>query len=198
MTVMQELVAGVLLAAGQSKRFGRQKLNEILPDQKTSVAVQSAQNMIETLPNSVAVVNPYNQQLKQLLGENGIQFTENPDASLGISSSIHCGIRFFSNQRPLGWIIALADMPFISPSIYKSIERALIEGATIVAPVFEGQRGHPVGFSNKLGGELLGLKGDVGARPLLNKYKHDLQLIEVSSHSVIRDIDQPEDLSVVD
>ena len=71
---------------------------------------------------------------------------------------------------------------------------ALERGAGIVAPLYRGQRGHPVGFSARYADELLGLSGDTGARDIIAAHGDSLQLIEVADRGVITDIDHPEEL----
>lgn len=193
---MENNIVGILLAAGQSKRFGSQKLLQRIAEDQPPIAVQSAINLLEVLPNSIAVVRENDQELKSLLLKTGIQVVENPDARLGMSTSIHCAIESLIKSRPdaKGWIIALADMPYIPPRIIKQIADTLLQGALIVAPEYNKQRGQPVGFSQQLRNELLNLKGDMGAKPIVEKHLSQLQLIEVSSNSVLHDIDTPLDL----
>ncbi len=63
-----------------------------------------------------------------------------------------------------GWVIALADMPAIRLDTIRRVAEALRTGATTAAPVYRGQRGHPVGFAKLCRSELLALDGDTGAR----------------------------------
>lgn len=193
---MYKDIAGILLAAGKSTRFGSNKLLQQLPEHQTPMAVQSARNLLEVLPNSVAVVREDDQQLKSLLSETGINLVENPHTNLGMSSSIRCGIESASQLFPCtkGWILALADMPCIPAAIIKQVADSILHGTLIAAPEYKNQRGHPVGFSCQLRSELLTLTGDVGARLLIAKHSDQLYTFETNDEVVLRDIDRPQDL----
>jgi molybdenum cofactor cytidylyltransferase len=69
---------------------------------------------------------------------------------------------------------------------------ALERGADIAAPVYQGRRGNPVGFSRRHLTQLLGLDGDQGARNLL--MRHPVTEVPVDDAGVIRDIDELSDL----
>ena len=174
---MDKSIVGILLAAGLSARFGKQKLLHSLTDSQTPIAVQSAHNLLKILPNSIAVVPENSNELKSLLLETGIQVVENPDAGLGMSTSIRCAIesQIASHPDTQCWIIALADMPYIPPHIIKQVADAVLHGALIAAPEYNKQRGHPVGFSQQLSKELLNLQGDVGAKSIVEKHLSQLQ-----------------------
>jgi molybdenum cofactor cytidylyltransferase len=193
---MYKDIIGILLAAGKSTRFGSNKLLHLLPEHQTPVAAQSARNLLGVLPNSVAVVRDDDQQLKSLLSETGIRLIENPRTDLGMSSSICCGIESANQLLPntTGWVLALADMPYIPAVIIKKVADAIIQGALIAAPEYKNQRGHPVGFSCQLLDELLTLTGDVGARSLIDKYSDQLYTFATHDEVVLRDIDRPQDL----
>ena len=194
---MNNNIVGILLAAGQSKRFGSQKLLHLLPDNQIPIAVQSARNLLDVLPNSVAVIRENDQKLKSLLLETGIHIVENPDAQLGMSTSIRCAIKYqnISNPNIKGWVIALADMPYIPVSVTEQVADAIAKGSLIAAPEHNKQRGHPVGFSQDLTDELLTLQGDFGAKPIIEKHLSQLKLVEILNNGVLRDIDYISDLT---
>lgn len=192
---MRNGVAGILLAAGQSTRFGSNKLLQQLPENNVAIAVQAARNLVAALPDSIAIVRTDDHELKSLLLETGIRIANNPHAESGMSSSIHCGIEWFSEAPAIkGWIIALADMPYIPTQVIEQVADAISKGAIIAAPQYNKQRGHPVGFSIQLREQLLELRGDVGARSLLNEYANQLHTIETSSALILRDIDTRGDI----
>lgn len=91
-------------------------------------------------------------------------------------------------------MIALADMPWINPVTIAQVADALRSGAPIAAPAWQGQRGHPVGFSQAFGAELAALTGDGGAKSLIQVYRERVRLVDCADPGVLRDIDAPEDL----
>jgi molybdenum cofactor cytidylyltransferase len=93
-----------------------------------------------------------------------------------------------------GWVIALADMPRISPDTIRKVIAALEEGALIAAPVHRGERGHPVGFGSQLRDELLALDGDHGARAVLDRHLDAAVLIECDDRGALYDIDRKADI----
>ncbi len=177
---------GVLLAAGQGKRFGGNKLQHaVLGD--TPMLLQSAQTLTSVLPGAIVVINTtlisYTTQLETM----GLQVVVNAHAEQGIGSSIACAVAA-SRDAP-GWLIALADMPYIEADTVRMLVEKMQAGAEIVAPVYKGQRGHPVGFSQHFRDELLALHEDIGARDIIKKHQDRLELVTVSDAGVIKDID---------
>ena len=134
---MSDLPVGILLAAGQSSRFGQNKLVYQLPESQISMAVQSAQALLKVLPKSIAVVREDDQELKALLSITGISIVDNFQAETGISSSIRYGISA-SNSSTSGWVIALADMPYIPDTIIRQIAKAVQQGALICRIIVSG------------------------------------------------------------
>ena len=94
-----------------------------------------------------------------------------------------------------GYLIALADMPFIRASSMAAVRDALAEGAPLVAPYFRTRRGHPVGIAGRFRGDLLACSGDEGARSVLAAHASELVKIPIGDPGVIRDIDTPGDLA---
>jgi molybdenum cofactor cytidylyltransferase len=94
-----------------------------------------------------------------------------------------------------GWVIALADMPWIAPATIAAVVAQLHEGAILAAPVHAGRRGHPVGFAAIHYAALAALSGDEGARGLIAARIAALKEVAVDDAGVLRDIDRPEDLA---
>ena len=191
-------VRGILLAAGYSRRFGSNKLLKALPAGATRagmpIAVAAAHHLLDVLPESLAVVRPRAQQLGKLLRDAGCNTVVCKNASEGMGTSLATGVRAASDAD--GWVVALADMPFILPDTTRSVMQALRAGAAIAAPVFRGERGHPVGFDRRFYLELSELRGDKGARALLERHPESITLVEVEDRGVLRDIDKPSDLEL--
>jgi molybdenum cofactor cytidylyltransferase len=93
-----------------------------------------------------------------------------------------------------GWVVGLADMPFLRAETVRTVAKALSEGASIAAPSYRGERGHPVGFARRFLDELSALRGDAGAREILAKHPDWITLLEVDDPGVLRDVDEQSDL----
>jgi len=185
---MRPTCTGILLAAGQSTRFGSNKLLTPLPD-GTSMAVACARTLHVVLAHCIAVVEDSQSAIARLLAEAGLQVIANPRAPEGMGTSIACGVA--ASPGADGWVIALADMPGIPLCVIQQVADGLVRGADIIAPVCRGQRGHPVGFAARHASALLALNADSGARDIIAANRSTLELIETSHSGVIFDIDTP-------
>ena len=189
-------IRGILLAAGSAKRFGSNKLLHALPpgtpDAGVPVGLAAARHLLDALPESIAVVRPRAQKLGKLLRDAGCNTVVCKNASEGMGTSLAAGVRATADAD--GWIVALADMPFIRPETIRIVTKALQEGAAIAAPSFHGERGHPVGFARRFYEELSSLRGEDGARQFLKRHPEWVKLLEVDDPGVVRDIDEPSDL----
>ena len=188
---MTAKICGVLLAAGASKRFGSDKLLHPLAGQAT-VASAALANLRTAIPNVIAVVRPGTAKLQNLLSEGGATVILCVDADDGMGASLATAVR--ASGEVAGWVIALADMPYIQAETISKVAASLAAGAEIVAPAYRGERGHPVGLSARFRAQLEALHGDEGARALLKEHAGLVKLIEVNDPGVCRDIDTPTDL----
>ena len=110
-----------------------------------------------------------------------------------MGASLACAIE--AAGEAAGYMIALADMPFIRASTLAAVRDSLLNGIHLVAPFFRARRGHPVGISGRFRPELLAASGDEGAKKLLEAHAAELIKIPVGDPGVIRDIDRPSDLT---
>jgi molybdenum cofactor cytidylyltransferase len=193
-----EPIIGLLLAAGIGRRYDpsgeRLKLLEPAPGGASTgvpIALAALHNLRAAIADVVAVVRPIDsagqQQLHRLFAAEGVQLVICPEATAGMGHSLACGVRARSDAA--GWVIALADMPEVSPATVAAVRDAVARGHDAVAPVHRGQRGHPVGFGRACRNELLGLTGDAGARVVLAA--HRPLLIEVDDPGCLLDVDTP-------
>ena len=185
-------VIGILLAAGSAKRFGAHKLLHPLPD-GVSIGVAAARALLQAAPNSIAVVQPGDHALIDALTQTGIKIVENTQADEGMGTSLATGVNATSYAD--SWLITLADMPWVQPLTITALVDRLKNGASMVAPVYQGQRGHPVGFSARWRDSLRELSGDKGARNLIANNLNELELITTEDAGVLKDIDHLRDLN---
>lgn len=183
---------GLLLAAGAAKRFGADKLRHSLPH-GVAIAVQAARHLRTEVSRVVAVVRPGAEQTEQALGAEGCEVVVCQQAHAGMGTSLACAARAAGPAD--GYLVCLADMPFVRPSSIAAVREALAGGAALAAPYFRTRRGHPVGLCGRFYEALMALEGDEGARTLLAENEALLVKIPVGDPGVIRDIDTPDDLA---
>ncbi|MBC8738291.1 nucleotidyltransferase family protein [Paraburkholderia sp. UCT31] len=187
------LATGVLLAAGFGSRFDphglHNKLLARMPDGKP-VAHEAAHRLLRVVTRVLAVVRPGSDALARALNDAGCDVVFAASAERGMGASLAAGIEASDDAE--GWIVALADMPRIAVPTIEAVARALDNGAPLVAPFYDGQRGHPVGFGSEHRDALLALDGDTGAKALLRS--HALTRIDVDDPGILRDVDTPDDL----
>lgn len=186
------MIVGILLAAGSGTRFGSHKLLHPLPD-GTPMAVAALRNLAQGVDEVIVVVRPGDTDLMKLLAREKVQVLPCANADQGMGASLACGVRAAPDAA--GWIIALADMPFVPGDIVCTLAARLKAGDAIVAPAYLGQRGHPVGFGHAFYPALGALSGDQGARHILKQHTDRLTLVPSTNPGVLHDIDTQANLN---
>ena len=185
-------IVGILLAAGSSSRFGSDKLLHPLADE-TPLGLAAAQRLRPACDRVLAVVRPGSDRLADLLAAEGFELVASADARLGMGHSLAAGIRAAADAA--GWLVALADMPYIAPASYGRVAGALRAGGRIVVPEYRGRPGHPVGFAKEWGERLAALAGDEGARRIVAAFPEAIVRCALDDPGIVRDVDQVADLT---
>jgi molybdenum cofactor cytidylyltransferase len=186
-------VVAILLAAGSATRFGSDKLLHALPHE-VPIAIQAARHLKDVFADEVlAVVRAESTELSDLFRKEGCKVVVCENAAEGMGASLACAARAARDAD--GFVVALADMPFIRSSTIAAVRDALAAGASLAAPYFRARRGHPVGIAATFRGELEALRGDEGARKIIAAHEDGLRKIPVGDPGVLRDIDTPGDLA---
>ena len=183
------MIAGILLCGGSARRFGSDKL--MAGD--VPLAVRAARNLRDGAGHVLAVIPLGKAALRDALEADGCEILETDRTARGMGASLAAGVE--ATARAAGWIVALGDMPVVSPRTIEAVRRALEAGARLAAPHdAQGRRGHPVGFADSLRAELLALDGDVGARGVLERHADALERVVTDDPGIFVDIDTPQDL----
>lgn len=180
-------VVGILLAAGSSRRFGSDKRLHPLADGRP-MALVSAQHMAAVCARTIVVIRPDDTALARLLAAEGLETIICNAAEQGMGHSLSSGV--VASGDAAGWLIGLADMPYIQPASYQIVLHALQDGARIARPLFAGQMGHPVGFGADCLAELRALTGDHGGKAIIEAHRGHLVACPVDDAGVLRDVDR--------
>lgn len=184
----RRLIAGILLAAGQSTRFGRQKLLE--PWRGEALVRNAARALIDAGLRPLVVVVSDDPLLVDALAGLPLTTVENPHPENGISSSIAIGLRVLPETVDAA-LIAVGDQPYLTGQAIEQLVGAFTPGR-IVVPRFGDHRGNPPVFARRFFPELLALTGDHGGQRVITS--HPDSVIEVAlSKSLGDDVDRPED-----
>jgi molybdenum cofactor cytidylyltransferase len=187
-------VVGILLAAGSGSRFGGGKLLHPLAD-GTPIGLAALRNLRQALARVVVVVRPGDATLAASFAREGVPVIECAEAAEGMGRSLAAAVRAEADAP--GWVVALGDMPRVAGRTIDAVIAALDAGARIAAPVYRGKRGHPVGFAARCREELLALRGDAGARGVLQRYADEVVSVEVDDPGILQDVDTAEDLAAL-
>ena len=181
-------ISVLLLAAGESKRMGRQKL--LLPFGTSTIIEQTVDNLLNSRVDEIIVVVGYRaEEVATKIDRKPLKIAVNPHYQQGMSTSIIAGLNLIDNNAK-AVMIALADQPGITSKIIdKLIKGFRQDNKGIAIPVYQGNRGHPVIFSIKYKSALLKLAGDMGGRGIIERHRDDILEIPVDSKDINVDID---------
>jgi molybdenum cofactor cytidylyltransferase len=195
---------GIILAAGQSSRFGADKLlHELTIANKRQLLIQhTLQLWCSVFDELCIVIRPDNLLLKEAIiswsdqQHEKINLIEAEQAMSGMGHSLKAAISATAGAG--GWVIGLADMPLIPHAVLRQICESLQLGAGITAPYYDDQRGHPVGFNSVYKDELMALEGDTGAKNLLQREVDKIHKIMTIERGVLADVDSIDDMTVIE
>ena len=187
------MVTGLILAAGQGKRLGGVK-PLLTHETATLIEMVIANYRASNLDNLILVLGHEARRVIQKIPLAGLKVVLNPTPSLGMSSSIQRGLAHLPT-RSEGIMIAMGDMPLVEPETINQLIAAFNKSKKgIAVPVYDKKRGHPVIFEQKkYFDSLLALRGDVGAKAILEANPKDVLEVKVKSDGVLIDVDTKED-----
>jgi molybdenum cofactor cytidylyltransferase len=182
-------IAALILAAGQSTRFGAE--NKLLAhiDGEPMLAHVIALAKAAGLADIHLVTGHDREAVERVASQFGLRTIHNPDFAEGISASIRAGIAGLPEAFD-GALVMLGDMPRVRPLTIRSIVAAARENpaASAIVPSQDGQWGNPVLLRRALFADVARLSGDFGARKLLRS-RGDVTVIAVDDPGIHADFD---------
>ncbi len=186
-------MAAVVLAAGMSRRMGG--ANKLLaPMDGVPMVARVVDAFLASKADPVLVVLGHQaEKVREALAGRDVRFVENPAYEEGLGASLRAGIEAV-DETVDGALVALGDMPWIRSDHIDALIAAFDPAgpATIVVPVHDRKRGHPVLWSARHFAEMRKLGGDVGARGLLEKHADAVRAVPIDDAAVHLDVDTPE------
>ena len=192
-----EKTAGIILAAGESKRFGRPKqLVQVRGKYLLEWVLDAA--LTSKLEKVILVLGHEYQKIRDKVDEKAypekLQVIYNKDYKQGQSTSLKYGLSKIGGDFPQAMLL-LGDQPLVTRDIIDLLLKSFQQSdKAIGVPVCKGQRGNPVIFTQAFFAELRTIEGDVGARNIISRYPHEVLKIEIKTPSIFFDIDSPHDL----
>ena len=184
-------VRAVILAAGESTRMGRPKL--LLPWKNTTVLGQTIRNVQDSeVFDSLVVTGAEAEAIARVAGEIGVPALFNEQyAAAEMLSSLQTAVSQLPEEID-AVLVVLGDQPLVSAEIINQILIAYWQGrGEIIAPQYRSRRGNPVLIGRRYFKDLLALPPGSAPRDLLRKYP--VYHVEVTSQSILLDIDEPAD-----
>ena len=180
----------LVLAAGRAARFGADKRQALLSDGRTVLETTLANVHASGLPLLVCVGQGDDALARHLLAGD-IACIRCSRAAEGMGATLAQGVCHLDGWE--GALVALGDMPWVAPASFLAVAEQVAKDC-ISVPVYEGRRGHPVGFGSDFFSALAALGGDAGARQVLDAHPDRVRELPLADAGIHRDIDRPADL----
>lgn len=186
--MFKEVIA-IVLAAGQSRRYGSDK--RLSSYGNTTLLHSSLIPLFKRFKTVYVVIRP-DDDASTLFGAflPYVHLIRSEHAHLGMGHSIADAIAVINDVPATACAICLADMPQLTtPTIQDLI--GLSTEHNIVRPRYQKQLGHPVIFGRDYWPELAQLTGDNGGKEVIQKHADLVQLLDVNDQGILFDIDTP-------
>ena len=198
--IQEQPTAGIILAAGAATRFGQPKQLLRLKDKYLIERVLDAA-LNSKLGRVVLVLGFAHQKIQKALGKKlrhaKLQIEVNPHYQKGQGHSLQVGLSSVINTFPAVMFL-LADQPLVdAATINCLLDKFWSADKDIGVPTFQGKRGNPSIFSQKFYQHIMKIKGDIGARQIINAHPERVLEIEIKNPLLFSDVDTPQDFEKI-
>ena len=189
------MIAAIILAAGESKRMGQPKM--LLPWGNVTVLGQVISTYKASgIEDILVVTGGSHEQVEVIAKQHGARSVFNERFARGeMLFSLQRGLEVFSPDTDVkAVLVGLGDQPQVLAECVRSIcDRYRQRAARLVVPSYQKRRGHPWLVERSLWREILDMAPDESPRDFLNRHAGEIDYVEVTSPSILADLDTPED-----
>ena len=193
------VVGAVLLAAGEGRRMGGKpksllELGGVSLIRRQLIALSGA-----GVDELVVVLGHYADDIEAQVRDFPVTIVRNPDPTAGQNTSLRCGLAALGGKLD-AVMVALADQPLINAQDISDLIGAYKkrpQGAQVVYPEFEGQRGNPVIFSAEVKDAILLDGANVGCRQWQAANPEQVHVWPTDNRRYVTDVDSPEDIAAL-
>lgn len=186
-------LALIMLAAGNSRRFGSNKLmyevDGVPMYQRTLRLLQKA---AERIPDSriVVVTQPQYSEIIDVVKETGAEVLFNPKPERGIASSMQIGLEIAKDADAC--LFTVSDQPWLTAeTIIALYDTFQSENKGMACTVWGEKTGNPCIFSKKYYRKLMEITGDKGGKQIIKRYPEDVTYLKISDEREQQDVDVP-------
>ena len=182
----------VVLAAGEGRRFGGAKQIALLDGRPLLDLVLDAALGVPALDPVVVVLGAWAAAVREAVDLSSVTVVEALDWSEGQAASLRAGVEALGSVSAA--VVLLADMPFVTPQVIAASMDHFTSTVDAVRTLYGGRPGHPVVLGRRVLARVPGLRGDVGARAVMQ----DVRVREWEAGHLCdpTDIDTPDQLEV--
>lgn len=199
----------ILLAAGNSSRFGSNKLLYSIDEKPMftyglkvmeELLLKDYNRELYVVTRFDPIIEAVEEMSDDTRFKDRVHAIYSPESKEGVSYSIKAGLRKVSLREKDGfmkeeeeayyYVFMVADQPFIkAETVERLIQETIGAGKIGGCVTWEGISGNPVIFSKQLKSELLALEGDKGGKAVLKNYMDEICKIPASSEEELIDKD---------
>ncbi len=189
------MIALIVLAAGKSERYGKNKLLEKVGD-KTIIKKVVEEALMSKADRVFVVVGYEADKIIDELRNLKVTFVYNVNYEEGMSSSVKAGVLTAKTYGATAVAILPADNLLITHNVIdKVIEKFKETNAEIVVPSYKGRRGHPILLNMKIYYDIMNISEETqGLKYVVRKYRDKIVEVPVDSPEIFIDVDTPEDM----
>jgi molybdenum cofactor cytidylyltransferase len=186
------VIGGVVLAAGEGSRFGGPKQLAELDGRPLLEHALSAMSRVPAIEPIVVVLGSRADEIRAHVDLLDFEPVICEDWQEGQAASLRAGLAALGDVN--GAVITLGDQPYITPQVIAMVLDHY-DGSRPVRAVYGGEPGHPVILTRDLIRQAMELRGDAGARELLEQAK--TRRVEAQHLCRPADVDTPSDLDAL-